>query len=248
MRNFDRVAGIYDSTRKLPDPVMSTVVEALATELQDRGAILDAGVGTGRFAGPLRDKGLDVVGLDVSQAMLSEAKRKSLQDLVRGELTTMPFTDKAFDSCLMIHILHLVEDPASLLSEVARVCRTKVVSLAETSDTVSVREDYIRLSSEAGYGWGGISETKLTSLVSPAKLTDIVSYSVETDIGGEIEYFRNRLSAVTWDLPEKIHEGIIAKLESTLSPGISKCNRTIKLAAWEVDSIQSAIPSLVGRD
>ncbi len=240
MRNFDRVASVYDSTRGLPDSVMAAVVNSFAVELRDSGTILDAGVGTGRFAGPLKEKGFDVVGLDMSKAMLLEAKRKLLTNLVRGELTTMPFANEAFDSCLMVHVLHLVENPAGLLSEIGRVCKSEVLSLAEESDKVSVRENYIRLRSEMGYEWGGISEQKLTTLVPPTELKDIISYSVETGADADISYFKDRLSAVTWDVPDEVHEAIIRRLGSTMGGKVCKSNRTIKLAIWDVGKIRSA--------
>jgi len=240
MRNFDRVARIYDSTRGLPDSVMAAVVDSLAVELRDSRTILDAGVGTGRFAGPLNEKGFDVVGLDVSEAMLSEAKRKSITNLVRGELTIMPFANEAFDSCLMIHVLHLVENPAGLLSEIVRVCKSEVISLAEENDKESVRENYIRLRSEMGYQWSGISEQKLTKLVPPTELKDIISYSVETGADDDINYFRDRLSAVTWDVPDEVHHGVVSRLRSEMGGKVYKYNRTIRLAIWDIGKIRSA--------
>jgi len=239
MRNFDRVAGIYDSTRGLPPFVMTVVVSSLADELRNSGTILDAGVGTGRFAGPLKEKGLDVVGLDVSKAMLSEAKKKSLTNLVMGELTTMPFANEAFDSCLMVHVLHLVENPMRLLSEIARVCRSSVLSVAEVSDKESIREDYIRLRSEMGHQASEISEHRLMALVTPTKLKDIVTYPVETRADDDITHLRDRISSVTWDVPDDVHEGIINRLATTMGGKVYKSNKTIKLAIWDVDSIRS---------
>jgi len=239
MRNFDRVAGIYDSTRGLPPFVMAVVVGSIADELRDSGTILDAGVGTGRFAGPLKEKGLDVVGLDVSKAMLSEAKKKSLANLVMGELTTMPFASEAFDSCLMVHVLHLVENPMRLLSEIARVCRSRVLSVEEVSDKESIREDYIRLRSEMGYKVSETSEHRLTTLVAPAKLKDVITYPLETRADDDIIYLRDRISSVTWDVPDDVHERIINRLISTVGGKVYKSNKTIKLATWDVDSIRS---------
>jgi ubiquinone/menaquinone biosynthesis C-methylase UbiE len=240
MRNFDRVAKIYDSTRGLPDSVMKAVLDSFVVELRSSGTVLDAGVGTGRFAGPLKERGIDIVGLDVSEAMLSEAKRKSLTSLVRGELTTMPFADGVFDSCLMVHVLHLVENPAGLLSEIVRVCKSKLLSLAEESDNVGVRENYIKLRKEMGYHWSEISEQKLVTLVAPTELKDIISYSEETRTDDDIQYFRDRLSAVTWDVPDDVHKIIISRLSSTIGGRVYKSGRTIRLAIWDLGKIRSA--------
>lgn len=240
MHNIDRVARVYDSTRGLPDSAMAAVVDSLAVELRDSGTVLDAGVGTGRFAAPLKRKGLEVVGLDVSKAMLLEAKRKSLSDLVRGELTTMPFANEAFGSCLTIHVLHLVENPTGLLSEIARVCRSEALSLVGESDEVSVRENYVRLRLEMGCQWGGISEEKLTTLIAPSELKDIISYSTETRTDDDIRYFKDRLSSITWDVPDEVHEAIINRLSSTMGGKVYVSNWTIKLAVWNVNQIRFA--------
>ena len=244
MHNFDRVANIYDSTRGLPEPAMTAVLDALTAELHGSGRVLDAGVGTGRFAGPLVERGFDVVGVDVSQAMLSVARNKPVGSLVRGELTTMPFADKAFDSCLMIHILHLVESPAGLLSEVTRVCRSKVLSLAETSDGASIRENYIKFMTEMGYPWSELTEQKLTTVVAPTELKDVISYTVEMKMDDEIDYFRDRLSAVTWDVPNDAHNRIISRLSSMMGGKVCRFSRTIKLAVWDVERIDSAARTL----
>ena len=240
MHNFDRAASIYDSTRSLPDSVMNAVVDAISAELRGSRLVLDAGVGTGRFAGPLRNRGLAVVGLDVSRAMLSEARRKSAADLVRGELLTMPFVNGAFDSCLMIHVLHLVESPTRLLSEIGRVCKSKVLSLAESSDYISVRENYIRLLTQAGYSWGDLSEQKLTTIVAPTLLKEVISYPVVRKADDDIEYFRNRMSAVTWDVPAEVHERIIRELSSSLGGRVFSFRTTVRLAKWSAVQLRDA--------
>jgi len=219
---------------------MVPVVDALESKLRGHGRVLDAGVGTGRFAGPLRDRGLDIVGLDISKEMLSKARSKSILNLVRGELATMPFSNRAFESCLMIHVLHLVDNPSGLLSEIGRVCTSKVLSLVETSDVESVRESYIRLRTELGSPWSGISERNLATLVPPSKMKEIVSYSGETKADDDIAYFSERLSAVTWDVPNEIHEKVISGLNSTMAGRVLKFNRAISLAIWDIAKIRTA--------
>ncbi|NIO37061.1 class I SAM-dependent methyltransferase, partial [Candidatus Bathyarchaeota archaeon] len=60
---FNSVAHIYDRTRGPPEHVMKQLLEALTSELSDYRTIMDAGVGTGRFAKPLQDSGFEVVGV-----------------------------------------------------------------------------------------------------------------------------------------------------------------------------------------
>jgi ubiquinone/menaquinone biosynthesis C-methylase UbiE len=65
--NFDRAAGYYDATRAL-SATMAALTGLLATELADRQPCLEIGVGTGRFALPLRAAGIAMAGTDISAA------------------------------------------------------------------------------------------------------------------------------------------------------------------------------------
>jgi SAM-dependent methyltransferase len=59
-------------------------------ELADGGPLLEFGVGTGRLAVPLADKGHDVVGVDVSEDMLAQLAHKSdAVTRVVGDMTTV---------------------------------------------------------------------------------------------------------------------------------------------------------------
>jgi ubiquinone/menaquinone biosynthesis C-methylase UbiE len=239
MRSFDRVAKVYDATRALPQEVMSAVVDAVAQELDGSARVLDAGVGTGRLAGPLRRRGLNVVGLDGSAGMLAEAKKKSLDNLVRGDLTRMPFGDGAFDSCLMVHVLHLLDRPSELISELTRVCTSRVVTVVDEGNEERAREEYVRLRTEAGFPWRETSERRLKAMVTPSLLRPVASFVSVAEADDDIEYLRNRLSSVTWDLPEGIHHDIIRRLRSSMGGSSSRFTTTVILVAWDVGLLRS---------
>jgi hypothetical protein len=71
-----------------------TDADATARFVADRsapGPVLELGVGSGRIVGPLRQAGLDVVGIDASGAMLVECRRRHPDlPLVRGDLAHLP--------------------------------------------------------------------------------------------------------------------------------------------------------------
>jgi len=76
----DRIASVYDEVwspatgvyegATLGDETEATV-ELLAA-LADGGPLLELGVGTGRVAIPLAERGLEVHGIDASEAMLEQ--------------------------------------------------------------------------------------------------------------------------------------------------------------------------------
>ena len=70
----DRIAAIYDDTYREELPTGPTV-ETL-TELANGGPVLELAIGTGRVALPLAAGGLEVQGIDASEAMVSKLREK----------------------------------------------------------------------------------------------------------------------------------------------------------------------------
>jgi demethylmenaquinone methyltransferase/2-methoxy-6-polyprenyl-1,4-benzoquinol methylase len=96
------------------------------TEAGPGTTVLDVATGTGAVARELlAQKGCTVVGLDQSPQMLEEARRRLPPDvkLVEGRAEQLPFPDAAFDALTFTYLLRYVEDPGSVLRELARVVR-----------------------------------------------------------------------------------------------------------------------------
>ena len=91
------------------------------------GRTLLAAVGTGLdivFLPP----GHDIVAIDISAAMLDRAHPRAARypgslELVRADVTTLPFADAAFDTALTVCTFCSVPDPIAGLREVFRVLR-----------------------------------------------------------------------------------------------------------------------------
>ena len=79
----ERVAARYDeSTAELFDPaVVGPVVDFLAG-LAGQGAALELGIGTGRIALPLAERGVPVHGIDLSEAMVARLHAKPDADRI----------------------------------------------------------------------------------------------------------------------------------------------------------------------
>lgn len=69
----ERVAGVYDDWLHTVDP--AEAVAALA-QLAGDGPVLELGIGTGRVALPLQERGFEVHGIDASEAMLARMREK----------------------------------------------------------------------------------------------------------------------------------------------------------------------------
>lgn len=68
----DRIAAVYDSLFSGIDPAAITLLEELAAG----GPVLELGIGTGRIALPLAERGVAVHGIDASPAMVARLREK----------------------------------------------------------------------------------------------------------------------------------------------------------------------------
>jgi SAM-dependent methyltransferase len=125
--SFDRAAGYYDATRALPDDARAALAGVLAAELSGRGRCLEIGVGTGRIALPLHDRGIPLVGADIAPAMLHRLVRnaggRQPFPLLLADATRLPLSGASFGAVLASHVLHLIPRWQAAVDEAMRVLR-----------------------------------------------------------------------------------------------------------------------------
>ena len=107
----------------LPVDYLNEEVLALAKSLS--GPVLDFGCGTGVMAAALHRSGVEVKGLEIDRPEIRKAlpeERDAFVDLYDGSLP-LPYQDAAFDSVILSEVLEHLEGPASVMEEIARVCK-----------------------------------------------------------------------------------------------------------------------------
>jgi SAM-dependent methyltransferase len=77
----DRIANQYDDFILISPEHTKATVEALA-DLAKRGPVIELGIGTGRIALPLRERGIAVHGIDASSRMVDELRKKPGGDAI----------------------------------------------------------------------------------------------------------------------------------------------------------------------
>jgi ubiquinone/menaquinone biosynthesis C-methylase UbiE len=121
---YDSLAAVYDRWLS-GDEAAGECQDFYRTQMRhERGSVLELGCGTGRICRALAADGVRVTGLDLSMAMLRGASTSSAQ-LVRGDVTQLPFADGAFAAVLlpMRTVGHLTGDDQvdAAFTEAARV-------------------------------------------------------------------------------------------------------------------------------
>lgn len=253
--SFDRAAEVYDATRGLPPSLMDSTVDVLA-RVVGGARVLEVGVGTGRFALPLRERGIRVVGLDISDKMLAKAREKGGRDLLRGSATRIPFRDGAFPSTIAIHLLHLIQDWPAALHEIARVTSVRFVTLLETisarpvggpstppghgpGDVYYPVRRYEELAARWGYRYEhpGIRPPQMIERVKPSvripvgRNTDVVSGDLLLAPAATRSY------SSQWGVTDDVHARVMEILTSEMAGRPFERAWEIEVVAWPPDAL-----------
>lgn len=125
---FDILAPFYDIVTIPISGVRDKVMNF--TNAKNGSKILDVATGTGKQAFAFAKKGCDVIGIDLSEAMLKVANKKNKYGNMKFEVadaTNLPFKDNSFDVSSVSFALH--DMPLTIrekaLKEMVRVTKTK---------------------------------------------------------------------------------------------------------------------------
>jgi SAM-dependent methyltransferase len=113
----------YSRRGRRADELEKKLLGKLLVDFPRSRTALEIGCGTGHFTRWLASRSLEVTGLDISAAMLAEARRLNGMNSVLGDALELPFPDRAFDLAALITTLEFVTDAERALNEAVRVAR-----------------------------------------------------------------------------------------------------------------------------
>jgi ubiquinone/menaquinone biosynthesis C-methylase UbiE len=129
-RYYNHIATIYDATRSLPFKISQQVTDTVLqlVSATPKTTFLEIGIGTGIIGIPFVQRGYPYTGIDISAEMMAQIPPKlgSLPPnltLIQSDASILNFADRTFDVVLMRHVIHLIPDWRSLLSEIRRVLK-----------------------------------------------------------------------------------------------------------------------------
>jgi ArsR family transcriptional regulator len=171
---FDSVGPEWDALRRV---FGDDLLRARATMMlvQPGLRVADIGTGTGVLALELAELGLDVIGIDRSEAML-EAARQKWQALEHGESGSvefqvadahdLPLESNSVDAAFAHMVLHSLEEPARAIAEMARIVKPggRVILVD------FMLHDHVWMKQELGLLWLGFATETLTAWLDAAGL------------------------------------------------------------------------------
>lgn len=129
--DLEKVQKAYSRWSKVYDVVFGPAFAAARRhgigmlDLAPGDRVLEVGVGTG-LSIPMFPAGVEIVGIDISRAMLRRARgraRRRGARLLLADAGRLPFEDSCFDAVFAPYVVSAVPDPVAMLREVARVAR-----------------------------------------------------------------------------------------------------------------------------
>jgi SAM-dependent methyltransferase len=241
--SFDQVASIYDETRggerrgdRFADALAPWIVGPTVVEL---------GVGTGVIAKGLRRHGIDVVGFDLSDAMMRSAVARIGRRVALADVDRLPLRDNCADTAFFVWVLQLVEDPVVTLAEAARIVRPggRVVAVLsngefDPADEIAgiidglapLRAERLDRNDLVAAGVGGLSLVEQTTTPWAG---------VPSTVADEIDHIERRVYSSMFDVDEAtwadVVEPVLARLRALPDPERPRERRNRHpLLVWDV--------------
>ena len=234
--SFDRVSDIYDATRALPpgvsDQVTNTILNIVSPTPDTK--FFETGIGTGRIALPIIQKGYSYTGIDISEKMLNELHSKiqgvnHQVTLEKADVTALPFADNSFDVAITVHVFHLVSAWQKALAEVQRVLKPGGLYLyshgrmTAATDVTLGQLDFEQHWRDilASYGhqvtrFAATEEEVLDALREQGATLETVipaKWRVDLTVGELLNRYENRIYSASWYIPEDIFPRAIQDLQ-----------------------------------
>jgi ubiquinone/menaquinone biosynthesis C-methylase UbiE len=127
---WEKLAHQYDdNVMRSFEQAYALTADMISEKLTPQSCVLEVGCGTGIIALDIASKVEEVVGVDISPAMIGVAKSKARSLTLRnvrfevGDGYDLPFETESFDLVLMTNLLHVVKDPDAILKEAKRLLK-----------------------------------------------------------------------------------------------------------------------------
>lgn len=125
---WDKAASLYDFFEIIYNgKVYRNLGPAVADMLGEKDTVLECACGTGAITAAIAAKASKVVATDLSDGMMSQAKKKCKSygnvHFETADIMKLDFADESFDAVVAGNVIHLLPDPQAAVRELMRVCK-----------------------------------------------------------------------------------------------------------------------------
>ena len=117
--SFDDMAEFYDETRVFDANCLNSAIDYIVDRFSpDKfGSTFYPGIGTGRIAIPLAERGYRITGIDISNEMLAVLRNRLVKagqflsiSYCKADTTKVPFVSTTFDMAIAVHLFYFISE------------------------------------------------------------------------------------------------------------------------------------------
>lgn len=234
---FDSMVEFYDRTRVFDRNCFISALDFLIKKFPPNkySNVFEPGIGTGRIAIPIAERGYSVTGIDISKEMLLVLKKRLKQSgqslpvsFQQADMTLLPFSDAAFDMAVAVHLFWFIEEWRKAVDEILRVVRRGgVMILMHTgmgTEVPLLNNRYKELCSEYGFAIKSIGVKSTSEVINYCinmgydveQVRDRWKWISRIKLDKALEYINLRAYSFTTFAPDNIHFAAVKKLKSDL--------------------------------
>jgi ubiquinone/menaquinone biosynthesis C-methylase UbiE len=135
---WDKKALTYDNHLTESQAAYTKIVKFLKEDLTNNMFILDIGTGTGEIPLQIYKNVNKIDAIDFSNEMINIAKSKAANlnntkiNFYVGDINELPYEKKMLDAVIMSNLLHIIDEPCKLLSNVKNILKNNGIIIAPT--------------------------------------------------------------------------------------------------------------------
>lgn len=181
MGMFDIIAPIYalffdnqvDYFKKIQDRVKDKI------DISQYENVLDIGCGSGALGKTLYDAGLEVTGVDPSEKMIGQAKKRLKDTTVElftiDPVERLPFEDKSFDVIITSYVMHGLKTPErlKLYDEMKRIAKHRVIIHDYNKNRRLITDIIEWLEGGDYFNYIEVAEEEMKSVFKEVKVLDV---------------------------------------------------------------------------
>jgi ubiquinone/menaquinone biosynthesis C-methylase UbiE len=160
--SFDSLAPLYDQTRMTSSRALDESLDYITERFPPLQFehIFEPGIGTGRIAFPLAQRGYTITGVDPSANMLTVLQSRLTQEPAaitshEGDATDLPFSDESFNMSVVVHVFDFIRNWKKAAHEIMRVTDKDgpiiAINTGSGSQIPSLSTRYKELCAEEGH-------------------------------------------------------------------------------------------------
>ena len=195
------------------------------------GHVFEPGIGTGRIAIPLAERGYRVTGVDISRRVLIllwERQRPTRISFQQADTTRLPFADAAFGMAVVVHLFYFIQDWRRAAAEIVRVVGSggPVVFMhtGTGAEVPFLNERYQALCAERGHSIVPVGVRSTSEVVDhlvdlgwqKEEVRDRWQWVTRIRLDRALDHLVSRAYSFTIVAPDDVHSAAIERLEAEL--------------------------------